>query len=201
MCEADFQTNVIGGAELVKPTEAPVITQVVQKPSSTSSTNSAKDGSYKVICYFTNWSWYRPGTGKYSPDDIDAKLCTHIIYGFSVLDVQNLVLKVHDPWSDIDNRFFQRVIEMKRKGVQKVSIGLGGWNDSEGDKYSRLVNDPAARKRFIKDVIGFIEKHGFDGLDLDWEYPTCWQGRSDPKSSTIFELCSMHFIRFNRFPD
>ena len=55
--------------------------------------------------------------------------------------------------------------------VVQVTLALGGWNDSKGDKYSRLVNNPAARARFIEHVIGFIEEHDFDGLDLDWEYP------------------------------
>ena len=54
-------------------------------------------------------------------------------------------------------------------------IALGGWNDSKFDKYSRLVNDPAARAKFTEKVIEFIEEHNFDGLDLDWEYPRCWQ--------------------------
>ena len=40
----------------------------------------------KVVCYFTNWAWYRQGTGKYTPDNIDTDLCTHINYGFAVLD-------------------------------------------------------------------------------------------------------------------
>jgi chitinase len=57
----------------------------------------------------------------------------------------------------------------------KVSLALGGWNDSAGDKYSRLVNNPEARKKFVQQAIEFIEKYGFDGLDLDWEYPVCWQ--------------------------
>ena len=51
----------------------------------------------------------------------------------------------------------------------------GGWNDSKGNKYSRLVNDPKARKVFTKHVIEYLKEHNFDGLDLDWEYPKCWQ--------------------------
>lgn len=66
------------------------------------------------------------------------------------------------------------MVEYKRHGI-KVSLGLGGWNDSAGDKYSRLVNDPAARARFVDHMIDFLDKYGFDGLDLDWEYPKCWQ--------------------------
>ena len=58
---------------------------------------------YQVVCYFTNWAWYRPGRGKYKPDDIDASLCTHIVYGFAVLDNNKLVLRAHDSWADFDN--------------------------------------------------------------------------------------------------
>jgi len=59
--------------------------------------------------------------------------------------------------------------------VSQVLVAIGGWNDSAGDKYSRLVNNPSARSRFISHVLEFIEQHDFDGLDLDWEYPKCWQ--------------------------
>lgn len=70
--------------------------------------------------------------------------------------------------------FYERVVAFKNKG-KKVLVAIGGWNDSEGDKYSRLVNSPSKRKRFIEHVLQFIEKYGFQGLDLDWEYPVCWQ--------------------------
>ena len=63
---------------------------------------------------------------------------------------------------------------LKKVGI-KVTIAIGGWNDSEGDKYSRLANNPSARKRFVEHAAGFVEKYNFDGLDLDWEYPSCWQ--------------------------
>ena len=66
------------------------------------------------------------------------------------------------------------MVEYKKKG-KKVSLALGGWNDSQGDKYSRLVNNPASRSKFIKHALEFLEKYDFDGLDLDWEYPKCWQ--------------------------
>lgn len=124
--------------------------------------------AYKVVCYFTNWAWYRQSGGKYVPEDIDTDLCTHIVYGFAVMDRDNLVIKPHDSWADLDNKFYERVVKLRQKGV-KVTVAIGGWNDSAGDKYSRLVRDPAARARFIKAVIEFIEKNGFDGLDLDWE--------------------------------
>ena len=70
--------------------------------------------------------------------------------------------------------YYKKVTDYQKYGI-KVTIAIGGWNDSEGDKYSRLVNNPSARKKFIEHVLKFIEKHNFDGLDLDWEYPSCWQ--------------------------
>ena len=57
----------------------------------------------------------------------------------------------------------------------KIILALGGWNDSKGDKYSKLVNDPDKRKKFVQSAVAFLKDNNFDGLDLDWEYPTCWQ--------------------------
>ena len=74
----------------------------------------------------------------------------------------------------MDNQFYKKVTALRRHGI-KVTIAIGGWNDSKGSKYSRMANSREARARFTNHVVGFIEKHGFDGLDLDWEYPKCWQ--------------------------
>ncbi|XP_078046537.1 putative chitinase 10 [Augochlora pura] len=142
-------------------------------PSSTSREHLAND-DFKVICYFTNWAWYRQEGGKFLPEDVDSDLCTHVLYGFAVLDGSQLTIKSHDPWADIDNKFYERIAALKSKGI-KVLMAIGGWNDSAGDKYSRLTNSPSARRRFIENVIAFIEKYEFEGLDLDWEYPVCWQ--------------------------
>lgn len=142
---------------------------------------------FRVVCYFTNWAWYRPGVGKFLPENIDPELCTHIVYGFAVLNRDTLTIQPHDSWADLDNRFYERVVELKKKGL-KVSVAIGGWNDSAGDKYSRLVRSAESRRKFIKHVTEFIEKYNFDGLDLDWEYPVCWQvdctkGHADEKEN------------------
>jgi chitinase len=42
-------------------------------------------GGYKRVCYYTNWAQYRPKEGKYLPEDVDANLCTHIVYAFAKL--------------------------------------------------------------------------------------------------------------------
>jgi GH18 family chitinase len=57
----------------------------------------------------------------------------------------------------------------------RVLLGLGGWTDSAGDKYSRLVSSPSNRRAFISQLVKFLKLHNFNGLHLDWNYPKCWQ--------------------------
>jgi len=139
----------------------------------TPTTKPVPSGDKKVVCYFTNWAWYRPGDGKFMPKDIDASLCTHIMYAFAELSNNKII--PYDSWADIDNKFYEQVVALKAQG-KKVFISIGGWNDSAGSKYGTMVANPATRKEFIDSAVAFCVKYGFDGLGLDWEYPGCPQG-------------------------
>jgi len=50
----------------------------------------------------------------------------------------------------------------------KLLISIGGWA-AEG--FSDAALTPESRERFADSAIEFMLAHGFDGLDLDWEYP------------------------------
>jgi len=51
----------------------------------------------------------------------------------------------------------------------KVIAVLGGWGGSGG--FSGLAADSASRRRFIESLKNFCLTNGYDGVDLDWEYP------------------------------
>ena len=108
----------------------------------------AETEGLKVVCYFTNWGHYREGRAQFSPRDVDPSLCTHINYGFAVLDPDSLTMVPHDDWTDIKNNFYSQLVALKTSGV-KVLLALGGWNDSEGDKYSRLVASQENIQSFV----------------------------------------------------
>lgn len=43
----------------------------------------------KLVCYFTNWSRYRTGAGKFLPENVDPLLCSHLVYAFAIINHAN----------------------------------------------------------------------------------------------------------------
>lgn len=66
---------------------------------------------------------------------------------------------------------FKRFVNLKQKapGI-KTLIAIGGWNEG-GARFSSVVANDGIRATFVKNVVAFVQKFGFDGFDLDWEYP------------------------------
>lgn len=67
-----------------------------------------KGGSKRVVCYYTNWSAYRPGPAKFLPQNINPYLCTHLIYAFGGF-TNDFTLRPFDKWQDIDQGTCQRM--------------------------------------------------------------------------------------------
>jgi chitinase len=137
-----------------------------------------------LVCYYGTWAAYRPGRGKFEVDHIDPNLCTHLIYSFFGIGWDGS-FKLLDPNLDLDKGYIQKFNKLKtiNPGL-KTMAAIGGWNEGSR-KYSAVARDPAKRRRFAKEARLFLQKYGFDGLDIDWEYPAQRDGGRDDKQNYI----------------
>lgn len=112
------------------------------------------------------------------------KYCTHYIYSFIGISDHGKVV-ILDKWQELPDNggkdAFRRFTALRKKNPDaKMLVAIGGWNEGSA-KYSAVAADPERRKVFIQDIIDFMKKYGFDGLDVDWEYPAQRGGKPEDK--------------------
>ncbi|CAH2239666.1 probable chitinase 2 [Pararge aegeria] len=127
-----------------------------------------------VVCYYGTWATYRHGDGQFDVAQINTDLCTHLIYTFVGINNQGVVISL-DPWLDLPDNWgrdnFRKFNALKQyKPSLKTLLAVGGWNEGSA-KYSVMAASPTLRNNFITSAIEMVLKYGFDGFDIDWEYP------------------------------
>lgn len=131
--------------------------------------------AYKLVCYYTSWSQYRDGDASCLPDDIDANLCTHIIYSFANISNNQI-----DTWEWNDVTLYETLNGLKQRNIKlKTLLSVGGWRLGT-KRFSDMASQTESRRTFINSVTTFLRTHNFDGLDLAWLYP----GRRDKEDYT-----------------
>jgi chitinase len=131
---------------------------------------------------------------KYLPQQIPATKLTHLLYSFADNSADGTLTfsdpyadtDIHfpgDSWSDSGKNVYGAVKQLGLLKQQnrnlKVMLSVGGWTYTNEKKHLDPVGaSAAARKKFAASCVDFIKNYGFDGIDVDWEYPGVAQGDS-----------------------
>jgi hypothetical protein len=87
------------------------------------------------------------GLGKVeAPGDIEASLttCTHLVYGFAVIDGGNYKLVPVDEYQELDSGkgYYRAVTSLKKRYPSlNILLSVGGLADPVKDKYLTLVSE------------------------------------------------------------
>ncbi|CZR67060.1 uncharacterized protein PAC_16959 [Phialocephala subalpina] len=96
---------------------------------------------------------------------------THVNFAFAFFDPATFAIA---PMDGKTGALYNRFTALKSRGVQ-TWISVGGWSFTDPGPtrtaFSTMSSSPGNRQKFISGLKQFMDTYGFDGVDLDWEYP------------------------------
>lgn len=131
----------------------------------------------QVVGYFAEWGIYGRN---YNITDVPADKLTVLNYAFA--QIKSGEVAIYDTYAAVEKSFpgdtwdqpikgnFNQIAKMKAANPNlNAVISVGGWTLSS--QFSDVAATDASRQKFADSAVRFVKQYGFDGIDLDWEYP------------------------------
>lgn len=108
---------------------------------------------------------YAAGYENFDPAKIDAGKLTHLNYAFANIVDGNVQFELATDKAKIES-----IMALKKQNPGlKVLYSIGGWVWS--DQFSNIAAYAESREKFAKSAVKLMKAYGFDGIDIDWEFP------------------------------
>lgn len=115
--------------------------------------------------------------------DVKFRMCNVVNYAFFGVNASG-TLTVNNA------SLVPQVVSKAKTNGAKVMVSI---NDEAAGNFKKMAATAAGRTQFIKDVMAKVRVYGFDGVDIDWEYPTTSDGTDLTYTALMKELSdSLH---------
>jgi chitinase len=112
----------------------------------------------------------------YHVGDIPAGLLTHVIYAFAKVTATGDCESVN---SEDDAVNFPQLLKLKA-AYPKLSVLISVGGASHSTYFCPVCADSTMRQHLAQSCVQFMIQNGFDGIDIDWEFP----GATDSENLT-----------------
>ncbi|CAN0350572.1 unnamed protein product, partial [Phaeothamnion confervicola] len=130
-----------------------------------------------IVGYYPEWGIYER---KFNVADCPAEALDVVNYAFA--SIKDGKIALNDPWADVQKPFpgdaegqavkgnFHQLARLRARNPKlRCLISIGGWTMS--GSFSDVALTEFSRHKFANSVVDFCKRYGFDGADIDWEYP------------------------------
>ncbi|KAF2166320.1 glycoside hydrolase family 18 protein [Zasmidium cellare ATCC 36951] len=163
----------------------------VPHPAPSGSKNT--DNVYKrVVGYYEAWA-ARRSCQAWKPTDLPVDGLTHLNFAFAYIEPESYELATMDDATPAE--LFSETTDVKnlrtRDEALNVFISVGGWKFSDNNTknqplFGEIARDTDKCQKFAHNVVKFMDQYGFDGLDIDWEYPGASDRGGQPDDTKNF---------------